>query len=68
MMSYPAVNHLQNRLKAEGSGTRMVLLHRAMGLILPEHRDGMPEGWEHGLKQFREIAERKAAARDKEIG
>ena len=33
------------------------------GLILPEHRDGMPEGWEHGLKRFREIAERKAAAR-----
>jgi hypothetical protein len=40
----------------------MTLLHRAMGLILSEHRDGMPEGWEHGLKQFREIAERKAAA------
>jgi hypothetical protein len=26
---------------------RIVTGHRAMGLILPEHRDGMPEGWEH---------------------
>jgi hypothetical protein len=62
MMSYPAVNHLQYRLKPEGSGTRLALLHRAMGLILREHRDGMPKGWEHNLKRFREIAERKAAA------
>jgi len=62
MMSYPAVNHLQYRLKPEGSGTRLAILHRAMGLILPEHRDGMPEGWEHGLQRFRELAERKAAA------
>jgi hypothetical protein len=63
MMSYPAVNHLQYHLKAEGSGTRLSLLHRAMGLILPEHRDGMPAGWDHNLKRFREIAERKAAAK-----
>ena len=62
MMSYPAVNHLQYRLKPEGNGTRLTVLHRALGLILPEHRDGMPAGWEHGLKRFREIAERKAAA------
>jgi hypothetical protein len=62
MMSYPAVNHLQYRLMPEGGGTRLAFLHRAMGLILPEHRDGMPKGWEHGLKRFREIAERKAAA------
>jgi uncharacterized protein YndB with AHSA1/START domain len=61
-MSYPAINHLQYRLKAEGGGTRLSLLHRAMGLIPPEHRDGMPEGWEHGLKRIREIAERRARA------
>ena len=58
-MSYPAMNHLQYRLKAEGSGTRLTLLHRALGLILPEHRDGMPEGWEHKLGRVRELAERK---------
>src|SRR5262245_30942642 len=67
MMSYPAVNHVQYRLKPDGSGTRLTMLHRAMGLISPEHRDGMPEGWGHFLKRFREIAERKAAARAKAV-
>ncbi|MCI0639377.1 MAG: SRPBCC domain-containing protein [Gemmataceae bacterium] len=61
-MSYPALNHVQYRLKPEGGGTLLSILHRAMGLIVPEHRDGMPEGWEHGLKHIREIAERKADA------
>jgi len=56
-MSYPAINHVQYRLKAEDGGTRLTLVHRAMGLIAPEHRDGMPEGWEHGLERIRELAE-----------
>jgi len=59
MMSYPAANHVQYRLKAEGDKTRLTLLHRAMGVIPPEHRDGMPEGWEHGLQRIRELAERR---------
>jgi uncharacterized protein YndB with AHSA1/START domain len=59
-MSYPAVNHLQYRLKAEGIGTRLSLAHRAIGLIPHEHIDGMPEGWEHGLKRIKEVAEGKA--------
>lgn len=59
-MSYPAMNHVQYRLKAEEGGTRLTLVHRAMGLIPPEHRDGMPEGWEHGLGRIRAIAEGKA--------
>jgi uncharacterized protein YndB with AHSA1/START domain len=58
-MSYPAMNHVQYRLKAEGGGTRLTFLHRAMGLINPEHRDGMPKGWEFKLNRIREIAERK---------
>ena len=58
-MSYPALNHIQYRLKAEGGGTHLTLRHKAMGLIIPEHRDGMPEGWEHGLERIRELAERK---------
>jgi uncharacterized protein YndB with AHSA1/START domain len=62
-MSYPAVNHLQYRLKAEGGRTRLSLLHRAFGLIPPEHRDGMPEGWEHGLKRVRELADRRMRAK-----
>ena len=39
--------------------TRLVFLHRAMGLILPEHRDGLPEGWKYWLERIRELAERK---------
>jgi len=59
-MSYPAVNHLQYRLKAEGSGTRLSLIHQAMGLIIPEHRDGMPEGWQFGMERIKQIAEGRA--------
>ena len=59
MMSYPAVNHVQYRFKAEGGVTRLAFLHRAMGSILPEHRDGMPKGWEHWLERIRALAERK---------
>ncbi len=62
-MSYPAINHLQYRLKAEGHGTRLSLIHRAIGLIPQEHRDGMPEGWEQGLKRIKEIGELKAKNR-----
>src|ERR1700736_3472528 len=59
MMPYPALNHLQYRFKAEGGVTRLGFLHRAMGSILPEHRDGLPKGWEHWLERIRELAERK---------
>ncbi len=59
MMSYPALNHVQYRFKAEGDGTRLVFLHRAMGSILPEHRDGLSQGWQHWLERIRELAERK---------
>jgi uncharacterized protein YndB with AHSA1/START domain len=59
-MSYPAVNHIQYRLTAQGGGTVLKFTHQAMGLITPEHRDGMPEGWEFGLNRIREIAESRA--------
>ena len=59
MMSYPVVNHLQYRFKAEGDVTRLVFLHRGMGTILPEHREGMPQGWQHWLDRIRDLAERK---------
>jgi uncharacterized protein YndB with AHSA1/START domain len=63
-MSYPAVNHVQYRLKPEGRGTRLIFVHRAMGLIPSEHRDGMPAGWEHWLARIRELAERKKGVSD----
>jgi uncharacterized protein YndB with AHSA1/START domain len=59
MMSYPAVNHLQYRLKAEGGVTRLTFLHRGLGAILPEHRDGMPKGWQFWLERIRELAQRR---------
>jgi uncharacterized protein YndB with AHSA1/START domain len=65
-MSYPAINHLQYRLTAEGGGTRLTLVHRSMGLILPDHRDHMPEGWGYKLQRVRELAEkRKRSPRQK---
>lgn len=59
-MSYPAVNHVQYRLRESNGGTHLSILHRAMGLIPDAHRDGMPEGWRHGLQRIRELAERKS--------
>ena len=59
MMSQPAINHLQYRLKAESGVTRLALLHRAVGLILPEHRDGLSQGWQYWVGRIRELAERK---------
>ena len=58
-MSYPALNHVQYRLTAEGDGTRLKVVHRAMGLIPDEHRDGMDEGWDYGLRRIRELAARR---------
>ena len=62
-MSFPAINHVQYRLKAEGNGTRLSLIHRAMGLLPQELREGMPEGWAHGMNRIKEVAERKAQSR-----
>jgi uncharacterized protein YndB with AHSA1/START domain len=58
-MSYPAINHIQYRLKAEGSSTVLTLLHRAMGLISIDHREGMPKGWGFKVERVRQLAEKK---------
>ena len=44
-MSYPGVNHSQYRLVAEGKNTRLKFVHKAIGLIPPDHLDGMNMGW-----------------------
>jgi len=59
MMSYPALNHLQYRLQAEGAVTRLAFLHRGLGSITAEHRDGLPQGWGYWLERMRGLAERK---------
>lgn len=56
-MSYACANHLQYRLKAEGIGTEVSFLHRALGEISAEHREGVVTGWEHWLKRIKELAE-----------
>ena len=33
--------------------TRLAFLHRAVGLILPEHRVGVSEGWRYWLERIR---------------
>jgi hypothetical protein len=58
MMSYPALNHVQYRFKAEDGVTRLLFLHRAFGSILPEHRDGVSKGWMDWLERIRELAEK----------
>lgn len=57
-MSFPGVNHIQYRLTAEGDGTRLRLVHRGFGQIPQEVLEGVGEGWDHGLRRIREIAER----------
>jgi uncharacterized protein YndB with AHSA1/START domain len=62
-MSFPAINHVQYRLRAEGNSTLLTLTHRAMGFLPDELREGMPEGWEHGIQRIKTVAERNAALR-----
>ncbi len=60
MMSYPSANHIQYRLTADGKGTKLAFQHRAMGFILPEHREGMPQGWATWVDRIRQRAEKLA--------
>jgi hypothetical protein len=58
-MSYPGLNFVQYRLTPEGNRTRLTLTHKAMGQIPPEVREGVKEGWGHGLKRIKEVAEKR---------
>lgn len=48
-MSYPAVSHVQYRLTTDGKRTKISMSHRAIGLLLDEHRTGVTQGWGHML-------------------
>jgi hypothetical protein len=52
-MSYPAINHLEVKVEAAGKGCRVALRHRALGMIDPQHRKGVGEGWRHMLTAIR---------------
>lgn len=59
-MSFAATSHIQYRLVAEGSATRLKFIHTAIGLMDKEISSGVNEGWEQELKGIRDAAERKA--------
>lgn len=46
-MSYPALNHLELKLDEVEQGTKVMLRHRALGLLDPDHKKGVATGWKH---------------------
>ena len=63
-MSYPATNHLQYRLTADANDrTRLKVTNRAFGYMPKDFMVGVEQGWEHGLKQIGEIAQRMMSKR-----
>jgi len=58
-MSYPAISHVQYRLTEEGKGTRLSLIHKAIGLLDPEQLKGVNEGWQYKLNKIAEHAARR---------
>ena len=49
-MSYPALNHIEVKIDQVSGGAKVTLRHRAIGMIDPEHRAGLTEGWKHMLE------------------
>ena len=64
-MSFPALNHVQYRLTAEGDVTRLNFTHQGMGPIPEQIRENVGQGWDHKLDRIAEIASRLAADRRK---
>src|SRR5690349_1312166 len=60
-MSYPALNHIEVKLEEAGDGTKVTLRHRAIGLISPEHREGISTGWNYILEGLKSDCEKAAA-------
>lgn len=56
-MSYPALNHLELKLAQVPGGTKVTLRHRALGMIDPQHRQGVSQGWNHYLENIKKDAE-----------
>ena len=58
MMSYPVSGHVQFRLAQIAGGTLLTLRHRAFGLIVADHREGVNKGWAQILKKIKEGSEK----------
>jgi len=61
IMSYPCMSNLQYRLSEEAGGTLIEFQHSAFGLILGEHRQGIPNGWRYTHALAKERAEAKVS-------
>ena len=59
MMSYPVASFLQYRLTEEAGGVRLALTHQAIGLITPEHMEGVNKGWGDFVGAIKAAAETK---------
>ena len=60
-MSYPALNHIEVKLEPAGNGTKVILRHRAIGMISKEHREGISTGWNYILDGLKSDLEKAAA-------
>ena len=60
-MSYPALNHIEVKIDQMSGGAKVTLRHRAIGMIDPEHREGLSEGWKHMLEAIKADFPRAAA-------
>ena len=56
-MSYPAINHVEVKIEPAAAGCKVVLRHRALGMIDPEHRKNVVGGWSHMLSQTKKDCE-----------
>src|SRR3954451_24247410 len=56
-MSYPAQNHVEVKVEKTATGSRVTLRHRALGMIDPQHRQGLNTGWKHMLEGMKKAAE-----------
>jgi uncharacterized protein YndB with AHSA1/START domain len=56
-MSYPAQNHVEIKVEKTASGSRVTLRHRAIGMIDPEHRQRVGQGWGYMLGELKKDAE-----------
>ena len=64
-MSFPSANHVQYRLTANGDGTILKFVHRAMGPIPDEIRTNVSKGWGYKLERIGQIASRLKTERRK---
>lgn len=62
-MSYPVSNNMQYRLSEVPGGTLIQFHHQALGLIDPQHREGVVKGWTHVNESARKRAEAAAGGK-----